>query len=105
MIVDDFSGMLSSDASDRIAVPVAAACLDGLTLPGGWRVVQTIQRRAKPEAHCYRVDRYGQAGFLKAPNFYRAFEGGKNKKAIFDSLMAAYEHECAILRICAERQI
>jgi serine/threonine protein kinase len=83
----------------------ASAAMEGLQLSGGWRVGEPVARRPDPQSYCYLVERDGQRAFLKAPNFSRAFEGGKIDRAQLRSFVAAYEHECAILQICRQRRL
>jgi eukaryotic-like serine/threonine-protein kinase len=87
----------------------AAACLDGLTLTNGWKIVGAVPRSKGATggmfSHSYFVEKDGHKGFLKAFDFSEAFEPGVDTIALLGILTSAYEHEREVLKICKDRRL
>jgi eukaryotic-like serine/threonine-protein kinase len=87
----------------------AASKLDGLTLDGGYQVIEKIE--AQPSSGGmfsvpYLVrDANGKSYFLKAFDFSEAFEPGKDVISELRRLTSAYEHEREILEHCKSRRL
>jgi eukaryotic-like serine/threonine-protein kinase len=85
----------------------AADQLDGLTLDGGWTVVQQMQQQPSSGGFFsvpYLVkDPAGKEHFLKAFDFSSAFEPGVDVIRELQKLTSAYEHERDILDHCKGR--
>ena len=93
----------------------AADDLLGLTLPGGWSVVQHMARHPNGTggtfSQSYRVERKKvvgsketkEVGFLKAFDFSNAFKAGVNTTEIIQTLTSAYNFERDILAHCQKK--
>ena len=85
----------------------AAARLQGLTLDGGWKVVDHIARSPKATggvfSHSYLAEKGDRIAFLKAFDFSKAFEPGIDTLKILGMLTASYEHERYALDQCRGR--
>jgi len=86
----------------------AAAKLNGLKLEGGWRVVRAIAQSPSATggqfSNSYEVENEdGRHGFLKAFDFSRAFEPGRDTISELTSLLAGYMSERDILLHCKNR--
>ena len=82
----------------------AAQGLEGLTLPGGWQVVQSIVR---PEfatgghaSHTYAVQRDGQRAFMKAFDYSAALQA-PNTAETLQALTQAFLFERDLLQECS----
>lgn len=87
----------------------AADHLLGLKLPGGWKVTQKLARSPNGTggtfSQAYLVERDNQKGFLKAFDFWEAFEEGAETLEILQVLTAAYNHERGVLDHCQARRL
>ena len=85
----------------------AAEKLKGLNLANGWRVVQHLPRSASATggtfSQSYVVENGPRKGFLKAFDFWQAFEPGVDTADAIQILTAAYNHEREILAHCGDR--
>jgi eukaryotic-like serine/threonine-protein kinase len=87
----------------------AAEKLQGLTLSNGWKVIDHMPRSQAATggtfSQSYIVERNGKRGFLKAFDFWPAFEAGVDTAAAIQILTAAYNHEKDILAHCENRRL
>jgi eukaryotic-like serine/threonine-protein kinase len=87
----------------------AADQLQGLTLDGGWQVIQQMsQQPSSGGFHSvpYLVkDAQGKEHFLKAFDFSRAFEPGRDVIHELQLLTSVYENERDILEHCKRRRL
>lgn len=87
----------------------AASKLMGLTLDGGFRVVEQLTDQPSSGGMFsvpYIVeDGKGKRHFLKAFDFSEAFEPGKDVISELRRLTSAYEHERDILEHCKNRRL
>lgn len=83
-----------------------ASRLLGITLEGGWEVVERIYRPVSSSGGNFSVgyrvvNKDGTQGFLKAINLSRAFDGPTFSPDLLERMMAAYIFERNLLRQCA----
>lgn len=87
----------------------AADQLAGLVLPSGWRVTKHLARNPNGSggtfSQSYEVEKDGRLGFLKAFDFWQAFESGVDTAAAIQILTASYNHEREILAHCGDRRL
>jgi serine/threonine protein kinase len=87
----------------------AADALEGLELQNGWKVTKRLNRSPGGSggtfSQSYEAENAGRHGFVKAFDFWEAFEPGKDTLTILQALVSAYEHEKAILEHCRERRL
>ena len=87
----------------------AADQLKGLTLDGGWQVIEQMsQQPSSGGMHSvpYLVkDAQGKEHFLKAFDFSRAFEPGRDVIHELQQLTSVYENERDILEHCKSRRL
>jgi serine/threonine protein kinase len=87
----------------------AAEHLEGLTLDGGWNVIEKVTRNPKATGgHFsvgYRVQHpSGHNAFLKALDFSAAFEK-ENFVVHLEAMSHAYNFEVGVLKLCGERRM
>ena len=88
----------------------AASQLRGLNLNNGWQVGSCLQRGPESTggffSRSYVVTHSdGRRGFLKALDFSEAFGPGVETISVLAQLTASFEHERAILQICATKRL
>lgn len=86
----------------------AAEELLNMVLSNGWRVTKKLERHPSSTggtfSHSYVVENAGKLGFLKAFDFWEAFEPGVDTAEAIQILTASYNHEREILNHCGERR-
>lgn len=87
----------------------AADKLQGLELENGWKVTKHLARNPNGSggtfSQSYAVERDGRSGFLKAFDFWEAFEPGVDTAEAIQILTAAYNHEREVLAHCGDRNL
>ena len=87
----------------------AAANLLGLTLQGGWTVIEFLQRPANGSggtfSHSYLAQRDQDVAFVKAFDFSSAFAPGEDTVRVLAQLTASFEHERETLEHCRGRRL
>jgi eukaryotic-like serine/threonine-protein kinase len=85
----------------------AADKLLGLALPNGWKVTRHLARNPNGTggtfSQSYVAENNGRIGFVKAFDFWQAFEPGVDTVEAIQILTAAYDHECNVLDHCGRR--
>jgi len=86
----------------------AADNLQGLELANGWKVVSRLPNHPRGTGGTfssrYIVEKDGKQGFLKAFDFWQAFQSA-NPAAAIQILTAAYNHEKDILAHCGNKRM
>jgi serine/threonine protein kinase len=87
----------------------AAEQLLDMDLANGWKVTEKLERGPNSTggtfSQSYVVRRGGQVGFLKAFDFWQAFEAGVDTADAIQILTASYNHEREVLAHCGERRL
>jgi hypothetical protein len=87
----------------------ASESLQGLTLASGWVVTEHLSRNPNGSggtfSQSYKVEKEGRVGFLKAFDFWEAFEAEANTTELLQILTAAYNFEREILDHCKDRRL
>ncbi|WP_186401339.1 protein kinase domain-containing protein [Sphingopyxis sp. P1IMeth2] len=87
----------------------AADKLLGLNLDNGWVVTGHLQRNPSGTggtfSQSYEVKKGDKRGFLKAFDFWEAFEPGTDTVAAIQILVESYNHERDILSHCADKKL
>ncbi|NTF91688.1 protein kinase domain-containing protein [Rhizobium rhizogenes] len=87
----------------------AADKLEGLELSNGWKVTKHLARNPNGSggtfSQSYLVEKDGKVGFLKAFDFWQAFEPNVDTAQAIQHLTAAYNHEREILTHCGNRKL
>jgi len=86
-----------------------AECLQGLTLDGGWEVVQQIVPASHATGGKFSVgylvrNRSGKEGYLKALDFSKAFQANDFAREL-QSMTEAYNFERDLLSKCKDRKL
>lgn len=85
----------------------AADDLLGLELENGWKVTAHLARHPNGTggtfSQSYVVEKDGRHGFLKAFDFWQAFEPGVDTAEHIQILTASYNHEREVLSHCGDR--
>ncbi|MER8977913.1 serine/threonine-protein kinase [Mesorhizobium sp. M0870] len=85
----------------------AADKLQSLDLPNGWKVVRHLARNPNGTggtfSQSYVVEKDGKEGFLKAFDFWQAFEAGVDTSEAIQILTSAYNYEREVLAHCGDR--
>lgn len=81
--------------------------LEGLTLPGGWKVAKRLTRSPEATGGNFSVgyevvDPAGRAAFLKAIDIARAFNQPVGFVTALAQITSAHRDECALLTICRD---
>lgn len=81
----------------------------GLTLANGWRVTRQLGKNPSGSggtfSRGYIVEKSGRAGFLKAFDFWPAFQPGVDTASMIQVLTTAYNYEREILSLCGEKRL
>jgi serine/threonine protein kinase len=90
-------------------VPVPAEQLAGLTLDGGWKVLEKVARPPTATggffSHGYIVvSPDGQKGYLKALDYSKAFES-IDPARFFEAMTVAFNHERDLCLLCRDRHL
>jgi serine/threonine protein kinase len=87
----------------------AADHLLGLKLKNGWEVTKHLARNPNGTggtfSQSYEVQKDGRIGFLKAFDFWEAFQPGVDTASALQYLTSAYNHEREVLAHCGDRRL
>ena len=87
----------------------AADQLLGLHLENGWKVTRHLGRNPNGTggtfSQGYVVEKPGKIGFLKAFDFWPAFEPGVDTASLIQALTSAYNYERDVLAHCGQKRL
>jgi serine/threonine protein kinase len=84
--------------------------LTGLTLPGNWKVLQLAARKPNATGSNFSVgyvveNENGRRGFLKAIDYFGAFNQGLNTPDVLNAMTSAYIFERDICEKCRDHRL
>jgi len=78
--------------------------MEGLTLAGGWTVGKQIGSSHSRSARYHVTGPKGERAFLKALDFFRAYEA-KDTLAAMDDIISSIRHERDLIEMCGESKM
>ena len=81
-----------------------ATRMEGTELPGGWRVGKKIGSGGSRSVGYHVTGPNGEAAFLKALDFFRAYEA-KDTLAAMDEITSSIRHERDLIKMCGENKM
>jgi eukaryotic-like serine/threonine-protein kinase len=87
-----------------------ATQLEGLPLDDGWTVTELIERPPRSTGGCFSQSYHvhhsdGRQAYLKALDFFRAFQPGANLTDVVQQITTVFNFERDLLRICEDRRM